>query len=236
MGTQERKAREKARVRRQILDAARQLFTEHGYEAVTMRRIAEKVEYTPTTLYLYFENKTALLQELSDLDALALAQHFQKLRRLPDLIERLYRIGEEYVRFALRHPSQYRLIFMTPAPPQPPEKSANRKGDPDEDPYAVLTQAVEEAIAAGLLRPELKDVEMVAQVFWSGTHGIISLFFTKQNDPWIDWRPLRPTAQLTITTTLRGLLRNPDQADALTFRRGSKGTCPRHRGRNHKPR
>jgi AcrR family transcriptional regulator len=72
MGSQERRAREKMRVRNRILDAARELFTEEGYGAVTMRRIAEKVEYTPTALYFYFRNKEVLLQELSDRDTLAL--------------------------------------------------------------------------------------------------------------------------------------------------------------------
>lgn len=54
MSSQARKARDKARLRNQVLDAARDLFVQHGYEAVTMRRIAAKVEYTATALYFHF--------------------------------------------------------------------------------------------------------------------------------------------------------------------------------------
>lgn len=210
MGSQERRAREKEAVHNRILEAARQLFTEEGFEAVTMRRIAERVEYTPTALYLHFQNKEALLQELSDRDALALAERFRDLRSIPDVIERIHRMGEQYIRFALEHPKQYRLLFMTLAPPLPPEKSAIRKGDLDQDAYAVLVKTVEEAIAAGSLRRDLKDAEQVAQVLWAGVHGFASLLLTKHNDPWIDWRPAEASARLMIETLMHGLVRSTE--------------------------
>jgi len=54
MGTAERRARQKASLRGEILDAARRMFAEEGYEQVSMRRLAERIEYSPTTIYLYF--------------------------------------------------------------------------------------------------------------------------------------------------------------------------------------
>ena len=56
MGSNERRERERLELRQLILDAARELFVEEGYDAVTMRRIAEKIEYTPTTIYLHFKD------------------------------------------------------------------------------------------------------------------------------------------------------------------------------------
>jgi AcrR family transcriptional regulator len=53
MGIKERKAREKQNVREEILDAARTLFVKEGYEQVSIRKIAEKIEYSPGTIYLY---------------------------------------------------------------------------------------------------------------------------------------------------------------------------------------
>src|SRR5271168_4346283 len=61
MGVQERRAREKKELRDEILDAARDLFLREGYENVSMRKIAEKIEYSPTTIYLYFQDKSELL-------------------------------------------------------------------------------------------------------------------------------------------------------------------------------
>ena len=61
MGVQERRAREKKELRQEILDAAREMFVEDGYENVSMRKIAEKIEYSPTTIYLYFRDKADLL-------------------------------------------------------------------------------------------------------------------------------------------------------------------------------
>jgi AcrR family transcriptional regulator len=221
MGSQERRAREKALVRNRILDAARDLFTRDGYEAVTMRRIAQKVEYTPTALYFHFQNKKALLQELSDQGALALGVEFAKLRSVKDPLERVRRMGVAYIQFGLAHPNQYRLLFMTPQPALPPERSAIPKGDLDQDAYALLVQTIAEAIAAGLLRREFTDAEQVAQVLWSAMHGFVSLILVRHNDPWIDWRPVAPTGRLVIDTLVAGLTGPTSPANPISSRKGA---------------
>jgi AcrR family transcriptional regulator len=205
MASLDRRAREKARLHNQILDAAQELFTRHGYEAVTMRRIAEKVEYTPTALYFHFENKEALLLELSERSALALGVEFGKLRSVKDPLERVRRMGKAYIQFALTHPYEYRLLFMTPHPALASEHSAAARGRLSGDAYTQLVQTIGEAIGGGLLRPELRDAEQVAQVFWSGVHGFVSLILVRRNDPWINWRPVAPTGRLLIETVVAGL-------------------------------
>ena len=62
MGITERREREREEVRRKILDAARDLFATEGYENVTMRKIAEAIEYSPTAIYGHFEDKDDLVQ------------------------------------------------------------------------------------------------------------------------------------------------------------------------------
>ncbi len=233
MGWQERRAREKENVRSRILDAARELFEKEGYEAVTMRRIADKVEYTATALYSHFENKEALLQALSDRDALALGERFRQLRKIPNPVERIRRMGEAYMRFALEHPHEYRLLFMMPQPPLSPERSIIRKGDPDQDAYALLVTTVDEAVAAGLLRSELRDPEQIAQVLWAGVHGFASLILTKENDPWIPWRHSDATARLMIDTLIRGLLPSEHRPGTLSPRGGTK-TKTRRAGALHR--
>ena len=78
MGTAERRERERQELRVRILDAARELFAEQGYDAVTMREIADRIEYSPTAIYFHFKDKEALLRELCDTDFATLA------RRVPE--------------------------------------------------------------------------------------------------------------------------------------------------------
>ena len=85
----ERREREKEEVRAKILDAARELFVEEGYEAVTMRKIAAAIEYSPTAIYLHFRDKKAVINALCETDFLKLASRFRKIAEVGDPIVRL---------------------------------------------------------------------------------------------------------------------------------------------------
>jgi AcrR family transcriptional regulator len=205
LGPRERREREREEVRTRILDAARELFASEGVESVTMRRIAEKIEYSPTAIYFHFRDKDALLAELCDCDFRAMAEQFATIATVADPIERLRLTGHAYVDFGLDNPSHYRVMFMTPKPPQPSEESAIRKGNPEEDAYAFLKVTVEQAIAEGRIARHTNDVELLAQVIWSGVHGVISLEIAKCNDDWVEWRPVRDRAKVMIDVLVDGL-------------------------------
>ena len=206
MGPKERRAREREEIRTVILDAARELFISDGYEAVTMRRIADRIEYSPTAIYFHFRDKEALLKELCETDFLTLAQQFTKIAQVRDPVERLRRTGLAYIEFGMHNPNHYRLMFMTPHPPiEIDEDGIVRKGNPEEDAYAFLRTIISECVAAGRFRGELKDVDLLAQVVWSGVHGVISLQIAKCNDGWIDWKPLKKRAALAIDVLIEGL-------------------------------
>src|SRR5689334_7956418 len=100
MGPKDRRTREKEELRDKILDAARELFVGEGYERVTMRKIAERIEYSPTAIYLHFPDKLAVMRALCDRDFLSLAKQFQKIAKEKDPIERLRRVGRAYTAFA----------------------------------------------------------------------------------------------------------------------------------------
>src|SRR5262245_37024994 len=116
MGTKERRIRERQETREMILDAAREMFAEEGFEAVTMRAIAARIEYTPTAIYHHFENKQALLSELCQRDFANLASHFKGSATTIDSVERILAVGEAYLRFSEQYPAQYRFLFMTALP------------------------------------------------------------------------------------------------------------------------
>ncbi|HPA52234.1 MAG TPA: TetR/AcrR family transcriptional regulator [Thermoanaerobaculia bacterium] len=207
MGTTERREREKERVRGRILDAARELFARDGYDAVTMRKIAEAVEYSPTAIYLHFKDKESLVRELCIADFDSLARSFQRIAREPDPLERLRKAGLAYADFAVEHPNHYRLMFMTPHPEGTKDdpSAAGRKGNPEADAYAFLVATVREAIEKDLLRPDLKDPNLVAQAAWAGVHGVVSLHLAKAHDAWVDWRPLKKTVALVVDAFTRGV-------------------------------
>lgn len=202
-----RRQRERSDMRRLILDAAREMFVRLGYEATTMRAIADRIGYTPTAIYHHFRNKEALLTELTTVDFRALQQVFLEIGEVRDPVERLRRTGQAYIEFGLRHPMQYQLMFMTPHPPvKDPE--AIKQGDPSEDAYAFLVQSCTQAIAEGRFRPEYKDPHEVAQMLWSACHGIVSLRIAKEHDDWVEWRDARATAARLHETMLAGLTRS----------------------------
>jgi len=205
MGSAERRKREVAETRQRILDAARDLFVENGYDATSMRAIAKRIEYTPTAIYHHFENKEGLLVELCNQDFRFLAAAFQRIGRVEDPIERLARIGEAYVEFALEHPKHYEFMFMTVRPVGDAGQVVH--GDPSEDAYAFLRETVAEAIQQGRFRPEYDDAHQVAQILWGALHGLISLRLAKGHDPWVEFRDVRTTARAARTALLRGLMK-----------------------------
>ena len=205
MGPRERREREREEIRGRILDTARELFATEGYDAVTMRRIAERIEYSPTAIYFHFKDKETLIRELCDADFYALAQQFRAAQKIQDPIERLRRVGHAYIQFGVEYPNHYRLMFMTPHPTMKSDESALSRGNPEEDAYAFVKGIVAEAIAAGRFKSEYQDVELVAQTVWAGVHGVISLQIAKCNDDWVDWRPLPKRAETAINTMIDGL-------------------------------
>jgi AcrR family transcriptional regulator len=211
MGTRERREREKDQTRAAILDAARELFVAQGYEGVSMRAIAEKIEYSPTVIYNYFKDKDALILELCQSDFGRLADYMQEPGQLPDPVERLRQCGREYVRFALSYPNHYRLMFMTPYPlragdPQFDQHKAEVKGNPETDAYAFLLTLVRQVAAAGRLSGPSPNIELIAQTLWAGLHGVIALEIAMGCDKdWTAWQPIETRTEAMLDAMTFGL-------------------------------
>ena len=208
MGPKERRTREREETRSRILDAARDMFVQDGVEAVTMREIAKRIEYTPTAIYHHFRDKQALIEELCRVDFQGLGNAFQRIGRIEDPIERLRRIGLAYVDYALTYPSHYRFMFMTVKPPVPASAMGISEGEPESHAYGMLRATVADGIAAGRFRPEFTDADELAQVLWAAVHGIVSLHIVKGGKgEHISWRDPRETARAMLDVCMRGTLR-----------------------------
>ncbi len=206
MGSKERREKEREETRTLILDAARKLFVEQGYEAVTMRRIADAIDYTPTAIYFHFKDKEALIQEICHQDFLNFAKYFAQHLAINDPFERMTAIGLTYVEFAVTHPQQFQLMFMTPKPAlKPNDEMQATKGIPEQDSFALLKMTCEALIRTGRIRPEYRDAELLAQVAWSVVHGVASLHVAMNQDTWIDWYPVQARALTLLDAFHRGI-------------------------------
>ena len=214
----QRRLREKNELRLKILDAARELFGTEGEDAVTLRAVAERIEYSATTIYLHFADKDALLRELCATDFLLHSRAFKQAERVGDPVERLRRMAAAYIDFGLQYPGHYRLMFL-PSSGGAPAKTASKapvtsvaepagppEAEPEESPYSFLHAAVFKAMAAGCFRPEYRDVAAIAQLLWSGLHGVTALRLVRAKHPHVPWKAVDASAQMMIDCLLTGLL------------------------------
>jgi AcrR family transcriptional regulator len=170
--SRQRRQQEKEDLRRRILDATGALFLEHGYEGLSMRQIAERIGYSATTIYRYYEDKDDLLFAVVQEGFLRFGKALAKAAQSSDdPRERLAALGRAYIEFGLRNPVYYRLMFMQRFDFLF-ESRAEQKA-PMIDSFAVLRQSVEQAMQAGALKPG--DPETTSIVIWSVVHGITSL-------------------------------------------------------------
>lgn len=212
MGVKERRERERDQTRTKILDAARDLFAREGYEAVSMRRIADAIEYSPTAIYVHFKDKADLMRELCREDFGRMNASNQEALAVADPIERIRAMGHHYIRFAVSHPNHFRLMFMTKPASETvlseEEMKHEGKGDPNVDGYALLKLSVQQAIDQKRLLPHLTDADVITQLLWAGVHGVASLHITQPDDQsWCGWLGADKLGREMIDLILRGMLR-----------------------------
>ena len=188
MGTTDRRERHRASLRREILDAASQLFVEEGSERVTMRRIAARIEYTPTTIYLYFKDKNELLAAVCEETFSQLAGKLERLQRTSGTpLGYLREALRTYVDFGLANPGQYAVTFLRP----PPAAS---------DAFEMLRLGVRACVENGDIRTA--NIDMTAQALWASVHGLTALLITAKGAPFA----ARPAlVDHTIDTLIAGL-------------------------------
>lgn len=197
--------RRKAETRERILAAGSKLLLSDGIHGFSMRKLAAKVNYTATAIYSHFPDKDALLGELVEREFMKFREAFNQTSQIADPIERLAKKGMTFVEFALQQPDAFKFLFMNAQVEAFPKIGLIERGNPAQDCYAYLRSTVTEALAAGRFRPELDDADMIAQLFMSGMHGIVSLHIARGKDPWVNWRPVRERARLMVEALIRGL-------------------------------
>jgi len=172
MGIQERRERDKTELRAKILEAAKELFVTEGYEKTSLRNIAEKIEYSPATIYLYFKDKVQILQEvcLSGFDALF--DEFEGAQIEPDPMKRLRLMGHRYFHFAKSNAEMYDLMFILHEPMDALE--AEERWQEGFKTFFFVRDTVASAIEVGQIRAADPDITAVS--LWAFVHGLSSLY------------------------------------------------------------
>lgn len=170
MGIAERKLRQKEEIRNLILDTAWQIVKQEGWQALSLRRIADAIEYSVPVIYDHFENKEAIMLALSQQGFALLGKKLQQAKEKennPAL--QLQGIADAYWNFAFRHKEYYQLMFGLGMPccnidQCVPQKSMFRN---------MIMEPVERLIRAGGKRNIDRDFKYHA--FWSVLHGLVSI-------------------------------------------------------------
>ena len=168
MGSKERIIRQKEETRANILKAARHIVKEEGWQGLSMRKIADKIEYTAPIIYEYFANKEAILQELTCKGFTILTRDLETAKtESQDPAEQLEGMWMAYWNFALKNKEMYQLMYgveMTCC--------AQRNAETDA-PYTLITNVIAQIM--GEENPKQEIIKQKYFTFFSVIHGLISI-------------------------------------------------------------
>ena len=173
MSSADRKAREKEELRALILKASMKLFVEKGIEHRTIRNIADAIDYSIGTVYVYFKDKNAILHALHSQCFNELGGQMRVLYNVKDPMERLKAMGKVYIQYAKDNPDKYDLMFSLKAPMEFLNDIQAKKWDEGAAAFDVLLTTVKECIKAGHF--EGHNPEPLSYLIWSCMHGLCSL-------------------------------------------------------------
>jgi AcrR family transcriptional regulator len=191
-----RRARDRDSVRLALIDAAREVLAQEGYDGLTIRRVAERAEYSLGTVYGYFADKDDLLYSLVHEDFTRLTERLRAIRETHEGAAAVREMLLSYAQMGLEQPESYQVMFMF----RPKLARRNASDDSGEHAYTIFRSCVIFAMERGEFRRMNPDV--VAQILWAAIHGLVSLRLTLTEFPWENVDHL---AETLVDAEMRGL-------------------------------
>ena len=170
MSIVERRRREKEALSSRILTTAWQIVKEEGWQSLSIRKIADAVEYSVPVIYDYFENKEAILLEFGKQGFELVIKKLKAARNTsPDPAEQLKAIANAYWNFAFKNKEYYQLMWGLSIPCCEMEKCLPER--------SVFKDLIMEPMTAIIEKGKNKNVEACIKyhTFWSILHGLISI-------------------------------------------------------------
>lgn len=184
-----KKARGSGHERRaEILASARELFLANGVERVSTRQIARHVGISQTALYVYFDNRGAILAALAEIAFKTLGEVIGAVEEsAKDPIDYLQKALPAYMRFGLGHPDEYRLAFqlVDPAESAGPEWSGFRSYEGSLV-YASMERQVLAGVKSGSIKNRERSSRAVTQSIWASIHGFVAVRLAFPSYEWVD--------------------------------------------------
>lgn len=188
-----------ADLRREILDTARHLLVKEGYQNLSMRKIADAIGYSATSIYLHFDSKDELLHALIHEGMMQLQEELASTaEQFPDdACVRLRALCRCFIDFGLANPEYYEIMFqLRPERMEryPPQKYRAARNNLD-----FFGRALEEGEAHGQF--DVDNPQVLASTIWASLHGTVSLLLAERVDARIETETFIESA---IERTLRG--------------------------------
>jgi AcrR family transcriptional regulator len=203
MGISERKEKQKLEIRKAILDASMKLFVEQGYENVSIRKIADLIEYSPTTVYLYFKDKNEILFNLHEIGFQKMGEYTAPLWTIKNPLVRLHKMGEYYMQFGLENPAFYDLMFILQAPMEALQSIDNCEWKNGDQALGRLKETLQECMDKNLI--EKGDVDAIAMAIWGMVHGMVSLAIRNRLNKLVESEQIVPMMSKGLTWLLNVL-------------------------------
>jgi len=171
MASRDRILRQKEETRKNILEAAYAIVKEEGWQGLSMRKIADRIEYTAPIIYEYFSNKEAILQELTKKGFVSLIKMLETAKgEFTEPEQQLEAMWMAYWNFAFTDKEMYQVMFgveMT---------CCMQRCSEGETPYQLFTAVIREMMASS--NPSEEVVKQKYFTFFSVIHGLISINIT----------------------------------------------------------
>jgi AcrR family transcriptional regulator len=169
MGIRERQNRERETVRRKILAAARTLFLNEGYGNVSMRKVADQIEYSPGAIYSYFANKEDILFALAEEGLQVLRTHCAQGFSAASPPERVRDALWRFYTFSREQPEYFALIFVDASVPRISRDW--ERFDAARELRHDLEHEIQHCIDDGVF-PRAPSAGSVLRILWSAMYGV----------------------------------------------------------------
>jgi AcrR family transcriptional regulator len=174
MSIKDRKLRHKESLKKEILDAAKELFIKDGFSATSIRKIAQKIEISPTTIYLYYKDKAEIAFELHLEGFRKLGEMFKVINNIDHPMERLKAMGRTYIQFALENKDFYELMFIDKEPLCFVRDHTNDgEWKEGQNAFQFLIQNIQDCQKIGYFPSQ--NAYSMAFLVWSSMHGMCTL-------------------------------------------------------------
>lgn len=220
--TEQRREQREA-LRERILEVSREIVKREGFAALSMRKLAEAIDYSPAALYLHFKSRGDIALALRREGHANLRDAFLAHTSIADPAARLNAMARAYVEFGLAEPETYRLMFMEPvavaeASADVSPNGAGQAGQSGAATLSLIADAFVELRAANRLPPHIAPVAC-AEGLWANLHGIVAL---KLNGAALPETPAARLVELSLDAWFAPVngtesrFNSPDRSDTST--------------------